>query len=254
MTKKTTSLFFISLASLLLLTGCDDTQRDLVDEQDRHVRSGIEQVRLKNWDKAIATFRKALEENPSLARPHLELALIYHQEKKNYIYAVYHYEQYLGKRPDSEKRALIDDWIRQAKISLGAQIGRTSGNISEELVRLTRENNLLQQQLNAYQGKPTPTPEVVQLDAPPVKPVETPKRIVVELDRPLETPEKQAASTVRQPATHTVRPGDTLSSIARTVYNDSSKWRDIYNANRDQMKKENDLKAGQVLKIPSLKK
>ncbi|MGE4489375.1 MAG: tetratricopeptide repeat protein, partial [Kiritimatiellales bacterium] len=96
----------------LLLAACDQTgaQRDAVDEQDPRVRSGLEQVHLQNWDKAIAQFEKALAKNPDLARPDLELALIYHQRKNDYIKAIYHYQRYLEKRPATEKRQLILDW------------------------------------------------------------------------------------------------------------------------------------------------
>ena len=46
-------------------------------------------------------------------------------------------------------------------------------------------------------------------------------------------------STSKKPifsgATYEVKSGDTLSAIAGRVYNDSSRWREIYNANRDQI-------------------
>ena len=49
---------------------------------------------------------------------------------------------------------------------------------------------------------------------------------------------------------YTVRPGDTLSRIARKVYGRSAPWKSIYNVNRDQLKSPHNLKVGQVLKIP----
>ncbi|MEA1927911.1 MAG: transporter substrate-binding domain-containing protein, partial [Candidatus Auribacterota bacterium] len=49
---------------------------------------------------------------------------------------------------------------------------------------------------------------------------------------------------------YTVRPGDTLSRIARKVYGRSAPWKPIFNANRDQLKSPHNLKVGQVLKIP----
>ncbi|HVT72796.1 MAG TPA: LysM domain-containing protein, partial [Lacunisphaera sp.] len=49
---------------------------------------------------------------------------------------------------------------------------------------------------------------------------------------------------------HVVQPGDTLSKIALRYYNSRAKWRDIYEANRDVMKNESDLKVGVALKIP----
>ncbi len=52
--------------------------------------------------------------------------------------------------------------------------------------------------------------------------------------------------------TYLVQPGDTLSSIARKVYSDQSKYDVIYKANRDQLQAEDDLAPGQKLTIPAL--
>ncbi len=50
--------------------------------------------------------------------------------------------------------------------------------------------------------------------------------------------------------TYTVRPGDTLSSIANQVYGDASEWRVIFEANRDQMNSPEALRAGMTIRIP----
>ncbi len=50
--------------------------------------------------------------------------------------------------------------------------------------------------------------------------------------------------------THVVRSGDTLSSIAREVYGNASRWREIFDANRDTLPTEHSLRVGQTLKIP----
>ena len=50
--------------------------------------------------------------------------------------------------------------------------------------------------------------------------------------------------------THTVARGDTLYQLARTYYNDQSKWRTIYEANRGQMSSPHQLRPGQQLVIP----
>ena len=52
--------------------------------------------------------------------------------------------------------------------------------------------------------------------------------------------------------TYTVKPGDTLWSIAAQpeVYGNATKWRRIYEANRDTLKSPDRLRAGMVLNIP----
>jgi hypothetical protein len=54
-----------------------------------------------------------------------------------------------------------------------------------------------------------------------------------------------------RPASYTVRPGDSLSSIARHFYHRQSAWPVLYWANRDQVHWANILSAGQVLKVPA---
>ena len=61
---------------------------------------------------------------------------------------------------------------------------------------------------------------------------------------PIETP-------AAVPATYTVRPGDTLTSIAQATLGDGSRWRDIYALNQDQIANPNIIHAGQVLKLPN---
>jgi nucleoid-associated protein YgaU len=55
-----------------------------------------------------------------------------------------------------------------------------------------------------------------------------------------------------QPAarSYTVASGDSLSKIAQREYGDGSKWRLIYEANRDQIKNPDLIHPGQVLSIP----
>jgi nucleoid-associated protein YgaU len=50
--------------------------------------------------------------------------------------------------------------------------------------------------------------------------------------------------------TYTVVSGDSLSKIAKREYGDASKWRAIYEANRDQIKNPDLIHPGQVLNIP----
>jgi len=235
-----------AMVCCLMFSGCDgNAQRDAADEKNPRVQKGLEQAQIKHWDEAIRQFENALEHNDELARPDLELALIYHQQKKNYVRAIYHYERYLEKRPDSQKAPLISDWIRQAKISFAAQIGQTTGGISEELIRLTRENNLLRKQLEKTSEIliATPTIKPVLAKPPIVKPKPTPVSA-----QPIQRIQTPAPTT----GTYKVLPGDTLSRIAKAVYGDSGKWKEIYGANLDKMSSENDLKAGQTIIIPTL--
>ena len=51
--------------------------------------------------------------------------------------------------------------------------------------------------------------------------------------------------------TYTVVAGDSLSKIAKREYGDAQKWRQIFEANRDQIKDPDLIHPGQVLTIPA---
>lgn len=232
-------------AFLMLLSGCGEKSGatlDSADEKDSRVRKGVELVQQKDWDGAVQQFEAALAKKPELGRPELELAMIYHQQRKNYVRAVYHYERYLEKRPQTEKRDVIQSWIRQAKVSLAGEVGPSDSPISKELVRLTRENNLLRKQLEAAGGGGAAPVSTVQPAVRPVAPSVAPVAVQPVVAAPKPT------------RTYQVRSGDTLSRIAGQVYGDVSKWRVIYEANRAAMKSETDIKVGQTLLIPNLGK
>jgi LysM repeat protein len=61
-------------------------------------------------------------------------------------------------------------------------------------------------------------------------------------------------TTVETPSgggrTYTVQPGDTLGSISRKFYGTSSRYMDIYNANRDRLASPNSVTVGRELVIP----
>ena len=50
--------------------------------------------------------------------------------------------------------------------------------------------------------------------------------------------------------TYTVKPGDTLSKIAKEHLGDANAYMKIFEANRDQLQDPNVIKPGQVLRIP----
>jgi nucleoid-associated protein YgaU len=61
-------------------------------------------------------------------------------------------------------------------------------------------------------------------------------------------PRSRAEVEVRS---YTVVAGDSLSKIAKREYGDAQKWRQIYEANRDQIKDPDLIHPGQVLTIPA---
>ncbi len=62
----------------------------------------------------------------------------------------------------------------------------------------------------------------------------------------------EAAGTPAGERSYTVEKGDTLSAIAKAHYGKASKWRAIFEANRDTIDDPDRIFPGQVIKIPAL--
>ncbi len=52
-------------------------------------------------------------------------------------------------------------------------------------------------------------------------------------------------------ATYTVAKGDSLSKIAKKTLGNANRWREIFDANRDQIANPDLIQPGQVLKLPA---
>lgn len=61
-------------------------------------------------------------------------------------------------------------------------------------------------------------------------------------------PQPSSASAPKR--TYTVRPGDSLSKIAKDFYGNSNDYMRIFEANKDRLNDPNEIKAGQELVIP----
>ena len=58
------------------------------------------------------------------------------------------------------------------------------------------------------------------------------------------------ATTSGEPRTYVVQKGDSLSKIAKEMYNDVKQWKKIFEANKTQIKNPDVIKPGQKLIIP----
>ncbi|MBI3866518.1 MAG: LysM peptidoglycan-binding domain-containing protein [Planctomycetia bacterium] len=69
--------------------------------------------------------------------------------------------------------------------------------------------------------------------------------------KPTDPNKSNPASTVTGTGrTHVIRPGDTLSGLATRYLGSSGRYREIYEANRDQLRSADDVREGMTLKIP----
>lgn len=62
--------------------------------------------------------------------------------------------------------------------------------------------------------------------------------------------QSQVSTTVDETTNYIVAAGDNLSKIARHFYGNANAWKEIFDANRNQLSDPDRIKPGQILKIP----
>ena len=256
-------LFFLLAFGLLLLAGCSrnedypyatETDEPAYQRGKSLEKQGREQEALSEFLKVIA---KRGEDAPE---SQLETGLLYEQHIKDPIAAIYHYRKYLELRPNSPQADLVRQRIgacmRDFARTLPGQplgVGMPQSDLTDVVARLQKENEDLRAELaaaRAAQSAPVrPPAETAPPPAASQTPVSTSSEPLI-TRAPLAPPSRPAPVSAAKGRIHTVAKGDTLMSISLRYYGTRSKWRDIYNANRDVMKSENDLKIGTQLKIP----
>ena len=243
------SFLCLMAAASLLLSGCGGgAAQDQREERDPLVKRAQARKQAHDIDGAIELFNKALERKPGMARAHLELGLVYDQDKEDYVRAIYHYERYLELRPDAEKREIVEQLIQHAKMSFAASLPDKPSEAVREIAMLQQEISVLRDRLAEIQGTQQQAAKAADA-AKAAKPAAGPQ--------PAPAQPVEAGTVALQPAppqaaveTYTVVAGDTLSRIAGKVYNDPSKWETIFKANRASLPSPQSIKVGQTLVIP----
>lgn len=269
----------IRLVLLVVLAGvvfsaCE--QRDSLpfasEIDEPHFRRGSQLLKAGRTQEALAAFLKVIEKRGSDApESHLEVGLLYLQNVKDPIAAIYHFRKFLELRPNSPQADLVRQRIETATKEfartlpaqpLEGQLQRLE--LMDLVEKLQTENFQLKDEVSRLRGLPPSSrpmigdgatdrtataggsePEV--LPATPVTPLGPPRTA------PGSQPPAQQTTAPQQPGTvriHVVQQGDTLYRLSTQYYGAGRRWREIYEANRDVMKSETDLRIGMTLKIP----
>jgi len=194
------------------------------EEGDPDFRVGMNRKQAGNYARAIESFERALHRNPQSAAAHFELGLVYYQNVTNYVAAIYHLEKVERLQPGFSRIDLVRDLIKNSRQELlrGAMGGfnRQMQMEMERLGQLHRENDVLRQevaQLRAQLGQreqaASPRADPMGAGSFAAEPAEPIGAAVPLLTRTLEPPRR--ATTPGPVLTYSVRPGDTLYSIAR---------------------------------------
>ncbi|MBU1693927.1 MAG: LysM peptidoglycan-binding domain-containing protein [Verrucomicrobia bacterium] len=224
----------------IVVGGCSRSagSLDRIEERDPWLRRARERKNQQDLDGAIELFNKALERKPNLARAHLEVGILYDSQKQDYLRALYHYQRYLELRPQTEKRSVVEDLIRHARVRFATSLPAQPSGAIEEIVMLRREVEALRGRL-AEGGKSAPKESSTTAAS---------FGVTAASDGRPKAPEPVPA----QPSmsTYVVQAGDTLSRIAEQMYGNSSQWEKIYEANRNTLNSPQSIRVGQTLVIP----
>ena len=142
--------------ALVLSSGCGGPAgKEQREERDPMMKRAQARKQARDADGAIELFNKALDRHSDYARAHLELGLLYDQDKEDYVRAIYHYQRYLELRPDTEKKDIVEDLIRHAKLSFAASLPDQPSEAVREINMLKSELETLKSQLDAKQAQRT---------------------------------------------------------------------------------------------------
>lgn len=217
---------FIFLCGALF--GCLPSQDKADEQKDPHYLNGRARSASLDYAGAIEEFEKALETNPRSASAHLELALLYEEQMKDFAAAIYHYEQHLKLRQNSEYAERARERIKACKMDLVKTevLGPVSQSMQRELERLTTENMLLKQRIEVLEaqlnGRPAPkNPAAPDNQLPQdLKPTplsvstKTTAKVSEPAPRTLQKTKNESAPT-KTSRTYTVKSGDKLTVIAK---------------------------------------
>lgn len=117
--------------SVLFFCGCEErtvAAQEASERTDTLFRKAIDAETIADFDTALRLYQELVQDKPRIASAHLQLAILLHDKKEDYMGAVYHYNRYLALQPESEKRAMVQDRIQKAEQLLTSQLFRRVGN------------------------------------------------------------------------------------------------------------------------------
>jgi hypothetical protein len=238
------SFLCVLLLALTAITGCKPGAGLAISEEDEpEYRKGESMMRENRMDEALISFEKVVDSRRDCPETHLELGRIYMDHVKDPISAIYHFRKYLELRPDSELSKQVTQLIESAKKDFarslpGDPFGESVEHIDvlEQLKKVRVENDELRRTVAAMQNQLRGARQTaVQQETAPALAY---------------TPTQARTPSVNGTRSYTVKSGDTLSKISTAVYGNPSRWQEIFNANKSQLKNPHDLHVGMILVVP----
>lgn len=223
----------LALSCLALALGCSRVSGEAREARDRDLRRAMAARDAQDIDRAIGFCEKALERHPDLALAHRELGLMLDNYRRDYVPALYHYQRYLELRPDAKDRADVADMIRRCRVSFAAQIAESPVELKRDLQARDERIQKLEMEVSLLREKTGGGDAPEAAAGPP------------------SVPSGAAQAQADVPAQiHVVQAGENLATISTRYYGTPSKWKTIFNANREKLTDANNLRVGTRLDIP----
>lgn len=213
----------------VLIAGCRLGSQTRSDEQkDPYFLAGKNRLQERDYQGAIDMFEKALDVNPRSASAHFELGVLYEQQQSDYAAALYHYQRCVTLNSNLPSADLARQRTQECKRELAKTVMQpiSMEGLQRELDGTRAENQQLKQQLQAWQNyyagrgvsisnilRPTTTSTARLAQAAPQASNEPPG----ESGRGT-NPQPRLAPPPITTRSHTVAPGETMATIARTYH------------------------------------
>ncbi|MEC8405527.1 MAG: LysM peptidoglycan-binding domain-containing protein, partial [Verrucomicrobiota bacterium] len=211
----------------------------------------------------LSAFLRVIDARRDSPESHFEAGYIYLKEMKDPISAIYHFKCYIQLKPDSNQIAQVEQLIETAQKEFVRQLpaspyeGQLKGIDLLDLVDgLKKENEFLKRESVAAKRRVEQLEVILggtrltSTDMPVNSDSLASNQITSTVDQSSSLSADLPLDPAAVPRAYTVQSGDSLSSISRKFYGTTSRWNDIYQANRDRMSSENALRVGQDIRIP----
>ncbi len=240
--------------TLLLLVGCDDalsSRPRTLETEDPEYRQGQIYQKQGETRKALECFLKVIDNHKGAAEAHLEAGRMY-SDLNDPLPAIYHYNQYVRLKPNSEQKEIVKQMIKTAEKQFMAQLpGRPmepdaigSADVNDRIRKLSAENDKLKREiadLTRNQKSGDSSHVAISTNNPATPATNNPNNLA--------TPANNGADK-KAPKfkTYVVAKGDTLSSISQSAYGTRNRANDIMRANK--LPSATALQIGMKLEIP----
>jgi tetratricopeptide (TPR) repeat protein len=212
-----------SLFALIALCACAPNGLEVVGETDeKQYQLAKDYQGQGRTEEALSAFLRVIDARRDAPESHFEAGYIYLDSMKDPVKAIYHFDRYLQFKPQSPQATQVRQLIETAQKEFARQL--PAHPYQGELDRIDLMEGA-RRVPTAVAGQQSRTPSQGQAATPTPNPASAPR-------------------------SYTVKSGDSLSGISRAVYGTPNRWIDIYQANRDRLSSENDLRVGQDLRIP----